>query len=121
MPYKDPQRKREWERINRLKRLARRRELRYEKVAQELTATKSADSMTVAGYPWLLFAGGGLMLALYRPELGLGAGGLILTVAAVLKKGWQWWILGAVIIALALFVLASDQRNDTTNMIPAKK
>ena len=37
MPYKDPERKKEWERLHRIERLARRRELRQTKTAEHQT------------------------------------------------------------------------------------
>jgi hypothetical protein len=118
MPYKNPERKKDWERRHRPERLARRRELRRERAA-EVTTLAGPDSMTKQGFACLVLGGGGLTLALYRPGLALGAGSLILTIAAIKKKSWQWWVLGVVITVAALFVLSSDQRSDSTGAISA--
>ena len=54
-----------------------------------------------------LVAGGAL--AAYNPKLAMGAGGLTLAVAAIYKKGWTWWIVGVLIVALGFFFYWSDQ------------
>jgi len=108
MPYKDLERKKEWERIHRAERLARRRELRGIAAAQQATrpdATRTEHS--VAGFLIPLAAGGAL--AAYNPKLGMVAGGATLTIAAIFKKGWAWWALGLVILALALFFYWNKQ------------
>jgi hypothetical protein len=66
MPYKDSQRKKEWERRHRPERLARRRELRRIDVAREATEPTSPQPASGADFPWHLLAGGGV-LALYNP------------------------------------------------------
>jgi hypothetical protein len=33
----------------------------------------------------------------------MATGGATLAIAAIYKKGWAWWLLGIVILALALF------------------
>jgi hypothetical protein len=50
--------------------------------------------------------------------LALGAGGLTLAVAALGKKGWQWWVMGAAIVVLALLLLQSSRRTDPRNFPP---
>ncbi len=110
MPYKDPQRKKNWERQNRQRRLARRRELRVE-AAQEIAQPVSSDPASGTDFPWYLLAGGGV-LAAYNPALALGAGSLILVVSALQRKGWLWWAIGAVIVILSLFLLRSDLASD---------
>jgi hypothetical protein len=84
-----------------------------------VTTLAGPDSMTKQGFAWVVLGGGGLTLALYRPGLALGAGSLILTIAAIKKKSWQWWVLGVVITVAALFVMSSDQRSDSTDAISA--
>ena len=66
MPYKDPERKKEWERLHRPQRLALRRELRRVAVAQRTTRpdTPGAEH-NVAGFLILFLAGG--TLAASRP------------------------------------------------------
>ena len=94
---------------HRPERLARRRELRRIAEAQQPTrpdATKAGHN--VAGLLIPLVAGGAL--AAYNPKLGMVAGGGTLAVAAIFKKGWAWWVLGAVILALALFFYWSNQK-----------
>ncbi len=51
----------------------------------------------------LLPIAGGVALASYNPKLAVGAGGLTLVAAAFYKKGWSWWIVGVLILALGLF------------------
>jgi len=119
MPYKDPQQKQEWERRHRLQRLARRRQLRRVEAAQQLTQSAPLDSAGSPDFPWYLLAGGGL-LALYNPAVALGAGTLILVIAGFQKRGWQWWALGSVILAIAIFFLPKIQRADATDTTSAK-
>jgi len=83
MPYKDPERKKEWERLHRPQRQARRRELRQTADSQQATRP---DATQINGSP------AGLLIP-------LAAG----SVAPVFKKSWEWWALGVVILALALY------------------
>lgn len=85
MPYKDLQRKKEWERRHRPERLARRRELRRIDVAREATEPTSPQPASGADFPWHLLAGGGV-LALYNPAFALGAGSLISRFSITEKK-----------------------------------
>ena len=59
MPYKDPARKKEWERLHSTQRLARRRELRRIAAAQQATRPKM-PKVEVGGSPLLIpiIAGG---------------------------------------------------------------
>jgi hypothetical protein len=109
MPYKDLERKKEWERLHRPERLARRQELRRTAAAQHPTRPEAPG--TQHGGPVFLIpivAGGAL--AAYNPKLGMGAGGLTLAIAAIYKKDWRWWIVGGVILALALFFYWENQK-----------
>jgi hypothetical protein len=85
MPYKDPERKKEWEQLHRTERLARRRELRNvqtaEQTARPIAAGKASGGI---GFVVPLIAGGAL--AAWNPKLGMGAGSLTLVVAIVWKK-----------------------------------
>jgi hypothetical protein len=111
MPYKDLERKTEWERLHRSERLARRRELRRIGAAQRATRSDATTTQhDVAGFLIPLAAGGAL--AAYNPKLGMAAGGGTLVVAAIFKKGWAWWVLGAVILALALFFYWNKQNEE---------
>ena len=108
MPYKDSGRKKEWERLHRPERLARRRELR------RLTAEQSASrpetpSVQDGGLGFLIPIVAGGALAAYDPKLGIGAGGLTLGIAAIYKKGWRWWVVGIVILVVALFFYSYKQ------------
>lgn len=60
-----------------------------------------------------IVAGGAL--AAYNPKLGLAAGGLTLTSAAIFKKGWAWWLVGCVILVLGLFFYWRDLQDSETN------
>jgi hypothetical protein len=102
MPYKDMERKKEWEEEHRSQRLARRRELRQieaARIAAQPEALRGQDSGATILLP--LVAGGAL--AAYNPKLATAAGGLTLFVAAFYKKGWSWWITGVLIIVMGLF------------------
>jgi hypothetical protein len=103
MPYKDPERKRQWERLHRSRRLARRRELRQaEAAAREAAQPDAARLQTGAGS--LLFPlAAGSALAVYNPKLAIGAGGLTLAAAALYQKDWSWWIVGLLIVVIGLF------------------
>ncbi len=109
MPYKDPERKKEWERLHRPQRLARRRELRRIEVAQQ-AAQPEVPSTQHGGYSFLIPIVAGGALASYDPKLGMGAGGLTLAIAAIYKKGWRWWVVGIVILAVALFSYWDNQK-----------
>jgi hypothetical protein len=102
MPYKDPERKRQWERLHRSGRLARRRELRQAEAAREAAQPDAARLQAGAGN--LLFPlAAGSALAVYNPKLAIGAGGLRLAAAALYKKDWSWWIVGLLIVVIGLF------------------
>jgi hypothetical protein len=108
MPYKDLERKKEWERLHRPKRLARRRELRRIEASQRATRPETPSTQPGGlGFLIPIVAGGGL--AAFDPKLGMGAGGLTLAIAAVFKKGWRWWVVGIVVLAVALFFYWDNQ------------
>lgn len=110
MPYKDLERKKEWERLHRPERLARRRELRRIAAAQQATrtdATRTGTEHSVAGILIPLVAGGAQ--AAYSPKLGMTAGGTTLAIAAIFKKDWRWWVVGIVFLAVALFFYWDNQ------------
>jgi hypothetical protein len=118
MPYRDPQQKQEWERLNRPARLARRRELR------RLTAAREAEKASVqsghgGSFVWLVLAGG-VAVTLYSPPLGLGTGTVTLIVAALMKKSWHWWMVGAAMLVLALLLLQGEEGGRGTNISPDK-
>jgi hypothetical protein len=98
MPYKDSERKKEWEQEHRSERLARRRELRQFEAAR--TAAQPGVLTGQDGSASILFplvAGG--PLAAYNPKLAVAAGTVTLLVAALYKKDWLWWIVGILILA----------------------
>jgi hypothetical protein len=102
VPYKEPQRKREWERLHRSERLARRRELRQAEAARE-EAQPRAGRLQIGASSLLLPLAAGGALAAYNPKLAIGAGGLTLAAAALYKKDWSWWIVGLLIVVIGLF------------------
>ena len=120
MPYRDLERKKEWERLHRPQRLARRRELRRIAAAQHAARPEvsrvgpelpSARPYKGPGVPPHLATGGAL--AAYDPKVGIAAGGATLAIFAIFKKRWIWWVLG-VLTALAIFLywyvrMASDE------------
>ncbi len=109
MPYKDPEWKKEWERLHCPQRLARRRELRRIEVTQQ-AAQPEVPSTQHGGYGFLIPIVAGGALAPYDPTPGMGAGGLTLAIAAIYKKGWRWWVVGIVILAIALFFYWDNQK-----------
>ena len=104
MPYKDSERKKEWERLHRPQRLARRRELRRIGAAQQAARPEgsTARPQSGAGFPVPPATGGDL--AAYNPKLGIAAGGATLAIAGISKKGWRWWKVGLVLLAAAVAV-----------------
>jgi hypothetical protein len=102
MPYKDPRRKTEWELRHRPQRVARRRELRRIEAAQQPTEP-DPPVPTDYGLGFLVPVIAGGALAAYNPQLAMGAGGLTVVVAALYKKGWTWWAVGILILALGMF------------------
>jgi hypothetical protein len=113
MPYKDLQRKQEWEQQHRLQRLTRRRELRRIEAAHQVAegaATRTAED-TNAPLLWVPIIAGGA-LASYDPRLAIGVGGLTLLVAALDKKQSGWWIVGAIILAAGFLFTWNRQKAD---------
>jgi len=105
VPYRDPEGKREWELRHRAERLGRRRELRRIQAAQPTQPKVDTDGDAVLLIP--LLAGGAL--AAYSPQLALAAGGLTLLAAMHYRKGWQWWLVGALTVLLAVVFLKWDK------------
>jgi hypothetical protein len=109
MPYKDQERKKEWERLHRPQRLERRRELRRVHSVEQPTRPRAThEASNGIGFLVPLIAGGAL--AAYNPKIGMGAGGLTLLVAAVWKKNWAWWLVGCVTLLIALLFYFTDNR-----------
>jgi hypothetical protein len=109
MPYKDLERKREWEQKHRSQRLSRRRELRQIEAARIAAQPEAFSGHDGAANILLPLVAGGAALAAYNPKLAMGTGGLTLLVAALYKKDWRWWIVGTLILALGLFFQWNDQ------------
>ena len=84
MPYKDVERKKEWERLHRPERLALRLELRSIEAVQR-AARPEVPSTEHGGLGFLIPIVAGGALAAYDPRLGIGAGGLTLAIAAIYK------------------------------------
>jgi len=113
MPYKDPERKKEWERLHRTQRLARRRELRHVQVLEQ-TARPRASTESSGGVGFLVPLVAGGELAAWNPKIGMGAGSLTLVVAAVWKKNWAWWLVGCVTLFVALlFYFTNNEKTDS--------
>ncbi len=109
MPYKDPQRKREWEQRHCRQRHARRRELRQIEAAWK-EAHPEAPMEPVSGAAFMLPMVAGGVLAASNPKLAIGAGGVTVLFAAVYKKDWRWWIVGLLILALGLFFYWNNKK-----------
>jgi cell division protein FtsW (lipid II flippase) len=113
MPYKDPARKKEWERFHRPERLARRRELREREVSN--MPDPEATLPTHDGVSAFLPLVGGFGLAAYQPKLAVGVGSLALIIAAAFKKGPMWWIFGAIVLVLGILFLWIDPEKETNS------
>src|SRR5713226_7122102 len=112
MPYKDPERKKEWERLHRSERLTRRRELRHGQALEQTTRPRATRELS-GGVAFLVPLVAGGALAAYNPKLGMGTGGLTLVVAAVWKKNWAWWLVGCVTLLIALlFYFMNAEKTD---------
>ena len=121
MPYKDLERKKEWERQHRVERLARRRELRQIATAQGATRPTTANQESNEGGGFLIPMIAGGALAAYNPKLGMGAGGLTLLAAAVWKKNWVWWFVGCVVLLIGLlFYFMNIEKTDNPTGSGAK-
>ena len=112
MPYKDLERKKEWERLHRPERLARRRELRRIAADQQTTRLPIPQKENTGfGFFVPLIAGGAL--AAYNPKLGVGAGALTLVAAGIWRKDWTWWFVGCVIVLVGLlFYFIENEKTD---------
>lgn len=115
MPYKDPERKKEWERLHRAERVARRRHLRQNQAAEQQPLPRTAK-VEFGNSALLIPVIAGGALAAYSPKVGLAVGSLTLGSAAVFRKGWAWWLVGCVIILLALFFYWKDHQVSETNL-----
>jgi hypothetical protein len=112
MPYKDPERKKEWERVHRTERLTRRREQRQAQTVEQTIRPKAIQKVSAGvGFVVPLIAGGAL--AAWNPKIGMGAGSVTLVVAAVWKKNWAWWLVGCVTLFIALlFYFTNKEKTD---------
>jgi hypothetical protein len=102
MPYKDPERKKEWERLHRSKRLDRRRESRRIKAAQSPVTRPQITEGELAGVSFLVPVAAGAALSAFDPMLGTVAGGLTLFISVIWKKDWKWWVVGIVTLIVVL-------------------
>lgn len=119
MPYKDLERKKEWERLHRPQRLARRRELRRVRAAAQTTRPAAIRPTHGRGLFLVPLITGGA-LASQSPKLGIGAGALVLVVAAIYKKGWAWWAVGCVTLLVALLFYFTGRDTPDTSSLETK-
>jgi hypothetical protein len=63
---------------------------------------------TLDGFGVLLPVFAGFGLAAYQPKLAVGAGGLTLVASAIFNKSATWWIVGAIVLVLGIFLLWID-------------
>jgi hypothetical protein len=103
MPYKDAEQKKEWERLHRSQRLARRRELREAEAARKEALGEPRGPQAATGGSLLVALAAGTGLAAYNPKLAVGAGGMTVAAAILLKKNWNWWVVGILLVTLGLF------------------
>ena len=108
MPYKDPERKKQWESQHRARRIARRHQLRRIEIAKKADQAPPPDTQSgFSGGLWAPIAGS-VALAIYNPKLATGIGALVLVSAAALKKDWGWWLVGVTALLLGLLLYWSD-------------
>jgi hypothetical protein len=108
MPYKDPEAKRQRELRRRTERLARRRELRRIQAAEPIEPEVDPTGAGVLLLPLLA----GSALAAYSPKIAFGAGSLALLAATYYLKGWQWWLVGALTVLLALVFMKRNENRE---------
>src|SRR5690349_4513457 len=113
MPYKDPQKKKEWELKHGSERLARRRELRRINSVSNAARPDPAGGVEHNGAAILLPLAMGGVLAAENPKLAMGMGGLTLIVASLYRKGSGWWIAGALLLAFGIIFYAVQRSADT--------
>jgi hypothetical protein len=109
MPYKDPQKKKEWELKHRSERRARRQELRRVDVVSKAARPDPEVKVVHNGTAFLLPLIAGGALATESPKLAMGTGVLALVVAALFRKGSGWWIAGTVLFALGLLFYVVEE------------
>jgi hypothetical protein len=114
MPYKDPERKKEWERLHRPERLDRRRELRHIQAVQPVTTRPQATGGDLAELSFLVPVAAGTTLSAFDPTLGAVAGGLTLLSSVIWKKDWKWWVIGIVTLIVALLCYLNEQSEKRT-------
>jgi hypothetical protein len=102
MPYKDPEKKKQWESRHRTQRIARRLQLREIEAAWK-EAHPEAVKPNAGGAAILLPLVAGGSLAAWSPPLAIGAGGLAVLLAALYKKDRSWWLVGLVTLAVGLY------------------
>jgi len=109
MPYKNPEHNEQWESLHRSQRLARRRELRrIDEVRRVTNLEASPPEGSLAPLVWLPIAGS-VALASHSPKLAISAGSATLLGAALFKKDWIWWFVGALIVTVGLLFQWNDK------------
>ncbi len=110
MPYKNPVRKAQWERLHRAERLARRRELRRLEVATVAPGGPRIGPNPRASFLWLpLAVGAGV--SFFKPRWGLAIGGGTILYAVIRGRNWAWYFAGAALIAISIWSATSDFRS----------
>ncbi len=108
MPYKDPARKAQWERLHRAQRLARRRALRrLEADSAAPTAFSEADLSrrdpnARVPSPWLPLALG-VGVSFFKPRWGMVLGAGVILIAIAMGLSWVWYFVGGAFIAVSMW------------------
>lgn len=89
MPYKDPEQKKEWERLHRADRLARRRELGRMEGTRSAVSRPQVRGTELAEVGFLVPVAAGAALSAYDPMLGSVAGSVTLLISVIWKKDWS--------------------------------
>ena len=113
MPYRDPEQKREWERLHRSERNARRRELRRVEAARGEAQPEAKRLQDGTSYLVLSLAAGSA-LAGANPQLAIATGVLTVAMAVLLRKGagtWKVWRNEKQILALGTHYGRAEKKN----------
>jgi len=108
VPYRDPARKAEWERLHRAQRLVRRRALR--RLEADSAAPRAfsdadlgrLDPNALVPSPWLPLALG-VGVSFFKPRWGMVLGAGVILIAIAMGLSWVWYFVGGAFIAVSMW------------------